>query len=106
RAEAHVLRLSLLYALLNESDVIRLPELEAALAFWDYAARSAGYVFGEASGEPARERLLEALRVRGSLTRTEVWALLGRHRGSAAIEQLLMTVEQEGLIRRNKVGTA
>ena len=38
RAEAHTVRLALLYALLDCSDVIELEHLEAALAFWAYRA--------------------------------------------------------------------
>jgi hypothetical protein len=41
RAEAHTVRLALIYALLDCSDVIGLEHLEAALAFWCYSAASA-----------------------------------------------------------------
>ena len=41
RAEAHVVRLALLYALLDQAPQIRLVHLEAALALWEYAAATA-----------------------------------------------------------------
>ncbi|MGC1903062.1 MAG: DUF3987 domain-containing protein, partial [Candidatus Acidiferrum sp.] len=40
RAEAHVLRLSLIYALLDSSSEIRPEHIRAAVAFWDYCERS------------------------------------------------------------------
>ncbi len=46
RAEAQVLRLSALYAVLDRSPMIREPHLLAALAVWDYAEASARRIFG------------------------------------------------------------
>src|SRR5208282_601088 len=40
RAEAHVLRLSCIYALLDRSTEIRRPHLEAALALWKFCEDS------------------------------------------------------------------
>src|SRR5262249_3048920 len=47
RAEAHVMRLALLYALLDRSPTIGAVHLLAALAVWDYCERSVKYVFGD-----------------------------------------------------------
>jgi hypothetical protein len=41
RSEAHTIRLSLLYALADGERKINAEHLQAALALWDYAARSA-----------------------------------------------------------------
>ena len=49
RAEAQVLRLALIYALLDGSAFIDEPHMLAALACWDYAEASARFVFGDAS---------------------------------------------------------
>lgn len=62
RAEAQVTRLSLLYALLDCSLVIRAEHLQAALAFWEYAESSVRCVFGDAIGDPVADAILEALR--------------------------------------------
>jgi len=51
RAEAHVLRLSLFYALFDSSSTIRPEHLQAALAVWDYCERSIGHIFGAATGD-------------------------------------------------------
>jgi Protein of unknown function (DUF3987) len=61
RAEAHVLRLSLLYALLDSSNVIRPEHLRASVAFWEYCVRSIEYVFGAGSGDPDAEKIIAAL---------------------------------------------
>jgi hypothetical protein len=58
RAEAQVMRLSLLYALLDGKNVIGEDHLTAALALWDYCARSARFIFGDAATETEDERRL------------------------------------------------
>jgi hypothetical protein len=62
RAEAQVLRLSLLYALINCSRVIYVEHLKAALAVWDYCEASANYIFGTKTGNPVADRIIEALK--------------------------------------------
>src|SRR5262249_33876043 len=55
RAEAHVLRLSTLYAVLDCSTVVRPEHLLAALAVWDFCEASARYVFGDSLGDPVAD---------------------------------------------------
>jgi DNA replicative helicase MCM subunit Mcm2 (Cdc46/Mcm family) len=45
RAEAHVRRLAVLYALLGRKDVVEIEHLRAAIAVWDYCAASAARTF-------------------------------------------------------------
>src|SRR5262249_36013415 len=45
RAEAQVMRLALLYALLDGSDIIRREHMLAALAVWEYYEASARFIF-------------------------------------------------------------
>jgi len=52
RAEAQVIRLSLLYALLDRAKQIEEPHLRAALELWAYADRSVRHLFGESTGTP------------------------------------------------------
>ena len=47
RAEAHVLRLSIIYALLDGSSEIQLCHLKAALECWRYCQDSALYIWGD-----------------------------------------------------------
>jgi hypothetical protein len=89
RAEAQVLRLSVIYASLDGSTAIRRPHLMAALAVWDYTERSIRYIFGDATGDPIADRILEALADRGELTRTEISYLFKRNTDSSRIATAL-----------------
>jgi hypothetical protein len=81
RAEAQVLRLSLVYALADGSNVIDRCHLEAALAVWDRAEASAHYIFGTALGNTIADDILRALKSAGAtgLTRTQIRDHFGRH---------------------------
>lgn len=107
RAEAQVVRLALVYALLDTSPVIREVHLQAALAAWDYVARSAMAIFGqELSGDPLADRLLAALRDHpGGLTRTDLSTFLGRHQNRGRIAAALERLESQGLTYRQKQQT-
>ena len=54
RAEAHAIRLALLYALADGERQINVEHLQAALALWDYAARSASWALARRDRRPAR----------------------------------------------------
>ncbi|HEX2243241.1 MAG TPA: DUF3987 domain-containing protein, partial [Gammaproteobacteria bacterium] len=72
RAEVQVIRLALLYALLDQSSVIQPTHLKAGLAVWEYAEASARYIFGSAVGDPVADDILRALRANpNGLSRTE-----------------------------------
>lgn len=74
RAEAQVMRLSALYALLDESRMIRPAHHHAALALWNYCEQSARWIFGTFTGDKNADKILSALQRVGSvgLTRTEI----------------------------------
>src|SRR5439155_3013788 len=57
RAEAHVMRLACLYALLDKKDHIAPVHLRAALAVWSYAEASARRIFGHRLGDPVADRI-------------------------------------------------
>jgi hypothetical protein len=97
RAEAHVLRLSLLYALLDSSSVIRPEHLQAALAVWDYCERSIEHVFGGASGDADRERILGAL-VSGPMTVTDLRRLLSNNRDGEWIKAKMAMLVRDGSV--------
>ena len=101
RAEAQVTRLACIYAVLDESAVVRSEHLTAALALWDYASQSAKYVFGSATGNLIADRVVDALasKVEG-LTQTEVNNLFGGNKSSAEISAALASLEEFGMIRR------
>jgi hypothetical protein len=106
RAEAHVLRLAMLYALLDQSPQIRAPHLLAALALWDYSERSVYYVFGDSLGDPVADELLRLLR--GSpagLTRTDISGYFQRNVSADRIGRALGLLLQARLAVRREEPT-
>ena len=91
-----------LYALLDESDVIRIEHLKAALALWSYCDRSAGYVFGESLGDPIADQILDAIREAGTLNKTEIRDLFNRNHTSKIKKAILLLLDL-GLIREVSV---
>jgi Protein of unknown function (DUF3987) len=103
RAEAQVVRLSLLYALLDLSKQIRVEHLKAALAVWSYCEASARTVFGDAFGDSVVDELLSVLKRSGSgMTRTEIRDFFGRNRSSGEIERALGVLNERGFAHRIK----
>ena len=106
RAEAQVMRIACVYALLDLSGQVRQEHLEAALSVWTYCAASARYIFGDATGDPVADEILQALRgSRRGMTRTEIRDIFGRHKIAAHIERGLATLERMGLARHSAVPT-
>src|SRR5262249_37514763 len=90
RAEAQVLRLSCLYALLEQSAIVRQPHLDAALAVWRYAEASAHWIFGYSIGNPIADKLWHLLSHHpDGLTTTELHAAFHRHCSAAQINKAL-----------------
>jgi len=97
RAEAQVLRLSAIYAVMDRSRFIEADHLLAGLAVWEYAEESARRIFGEASGDPVADKIMEALNnMSKGLTRTEIRNLFSRHRSSIRIDQALEYLQKLG----------
>jgi hypothetical protein len=99
RAEAQVMRLACLYALLDCSLIIRKSHLEAALAVWQYCGESARFIFGDSLGDPVADEILRSLRATpNGLTRTELSNLFGRNRSAREIGRALVTLSEQGLV--------
>lgn len=105
RAEAHVLRLSMVYALLDCSNVVRIEHLTAALAFWRYCEESTRYIFGDRTGDPVADRIREALRTSGPLSETDIRDLFGRHQKSDRVQRALETLLTAGMVSVDSVDT-
>ena len=66
RAEAQVMRLSAIYALLDKSPMIRPEHHEAAVALWRYCEQSAQWIFGTSTATETltrSSRLFDTLRL-------------------------------------------
>ena len=106
RSEPQVLRLSLVYALLDGARAISEQHMLAALAAWDYAEASAKFIFGDSLGYPEADRILTALRTDSQgLTRTQIRDLFGRNQSEPVIEGALTALEERGLARRDAMET-
>lgn len=102
RAEAYVMRLALIYALLDCSPMITELHLRAALALWDYVERSVRAIFGDALGDPIADTILSGLRAvyPQGLTRTEISNnLFGRNAKAEKISLALMRLLKARLAR-------
>ncbi|MGH9065131.1 MAG: DUF3987 domain-containing protein [Acidimicrobiales bacterium] len=100
RAEAHVVRLALLYAILDHRGTIGASHLNAALAHWDYAARSAAFVF-DTLGDPVADEIGRAIsKEPEGLTRSQIRDLFARNRSRAQIEAALDLLVRTGRITR------
>ncbi|MGH7642836.1 MAG: DUF3987 domain-containing protein [Candidatus Dormibacteria bacterium] len=100
RAEAQVLRLSLIYALLDGSATIELSHLLAAEAVWDYSDASCRYIFADSLGDEVADRLLGAIRTAGAagMDGTAQHALFGGHVPAQRRLAALALLEAKGLV--------
>jgi len=106
RAEAQVLRLSAIYAVLDCSPIIRLPHLQAALAVWHYCAASASLFFGTSTGDHIADRIMEAINAAGGrLSREQISALFHGHLSSSRIEAALQQLISLGVIHQTSQPT-
>jgi hypothetical protein len=99
RAEPQVLRIAMVYALLDRSRFIAKKHLRAALAVWRYCEDSARCIFGDAFGDPVVDTILRQLRDSPEgLTRNDIREMFSRNKSEGEITRALGVLEQHGLI--------
>ncbi|MFQ6026921.1 MAG: DUF3987 domain-containing protein [Dehalococcoidia bacterium] len=98
RAEAQVLRLSVIYAALDGSEVIRPEHQRAALAVWEYCENSARYIFQDRTGNELGDKILDAL-TNGPMSGTEINNSLGTHVKAIQIRDALKILVELGRVR-------
>jgi hypothetical protein len=109
RAEPQVVRVALIYALLDRQDftdhrvLIDDKHLVAAYAFWLYCRASAEWVWGDALGDEIADTLLRALRRAepDGLDFSAQSALFGRHVTATRLALSRRGLEERGLIVTN-----
>jgi hypothetical protein len=107
RAEAHTIRLALIYALIDGKHSITPTHLHSALALWDYAGASATWALGHASGDPLAEQIHTALlNSRSGLTRTQLRDLFQRNRSGVQVEQALAVLAHSDRAHSEQIQTA
>lgn len=106
RSEAHVLRLSALYALYARAHAIEIEHQEAALALWDYADASVRTIFGRRTGRSGTDRIAAEMMVGQTLTLTEIRSLIySNHVTAAKIGDDLALGEDLGLLKVEQKAT-
>lgn len=107
RAEAIVIRLTCIYALLDKAVLIYPQHLLAAIAIWDYAGSSVNYIFKDRIGDPVSERIFEALLASPQgLTRTEISNHFNRNLSSDRISSSLEILETLGKAQKETSSTS
>jgi hypothetical protein len=107
RGEPQTMRLACIYALLDQSAVVKEKHLSAALALWDYSENCAKSIFGDLSGDPVADRIMGALkRNPDGMTETDIYNMFGRNVAAAVILRALESLARKGLIESESVPTA
>ena len=109
RAEANVLRVALIYSLLDGAHFIELDHLVAALALWDYSKRSCDIIFGSnLPPDSITAKIIEALSTTAEMTTTDIRRALHNHPKPGALKQALEQLQARsqisGLERASRSG--
>ena len=91
RAEAQVMRLAGAYAILDGQGSIDLVHLKAATALWEYADASTKLIFGDATGDPTADTIIQAIRTSGELDDSHISALFSRNIPAARLDRAKAT---------------
>lgn len=106
RAEAHTIRLALLYALADGKQQIAPPHLNAALALHDYAARSAAWALTGATGQPLAEQIHAALTANpAGLTRSQISDTLKHNQPAGQLDDALRALQTTGRATPAQIAT-
>jgi hypothetical protein len=108
RAEAQVMRLSAIYALLDKSNLVRPEHHHAAMAVWRYCEQSANWIFGTSTGDRKADKILTALRhAPNAMTKTEISVeVFNRHASSAEIDEALRVLHGLKMVNYRMESTA
>lgn len=104
RAEAQVIRLCMIYALLDGKEYIEPEHLEAALALWQYCEDAATFIFYDKESNPHERKILAALKS-GPKSTTEIYQIFGRKLKKEDIHKAIKELITHGRIETFKVGT-
>lgn len=96
RGEAHILRMALIFALLECGETIKVKHLNAAYCLWLYSDASIRHIFCSAEGvegDRDAQRVLTALRRRAAMTQSDMHKLFNNHKPKRHLIELLTQLE-------------
>jgi hypothetical protein len=108
RDAAHIVRLSMIYALLDGSNIIRSEHLMAVVACWEYVQASARYIFGLMTGNPMADKIYEAAWQAGleGISRTYINNnIFKRNQAAGRIDQAIQVLLSLGKVRVEDIDT-
>ena len=107
RASPQLLRLALIFALLDQSPVLEVVHLRAAAALWEYCEASIAHIWGATLGDPKLDELLTATIAAGDdgLDRTTINRLFSNNLGKEQVDALVGALLSRGLVRRDRLNT-
>ena len=107
RAAPQVIRLSLVYAILDCSDLIQIEHLRAAIEVWRYCEESVRFVFGNELSNRTANTILKSLRSSpaNGLSRTAISKLFNGNKSKAEIDSALQILHSARLARRSTIPT-
>ncbi|MGW9128912.1 hypothetical protein ACWGPW_28805, partial [Paenibacillus chitinolyticus] len=97
----YVMRLSSIYALLDQTHTIREEHLRAAVALWDYCYKSVAFVFGDQNihEDPFVKRILEALQGRPEgMSATDIYSGVFKRHNAENMKLALKKMVENGLL--------
>jgi hypothetical protein len=106
RGHVAVMRLALIFAVLEGSKVITAPMLEAAMLAWDYCERCTHYLFGDAPKQLVEDTIFTALKTNGKMTRTQINHLFSHNSSKLAITNALEVLLKAKRVKGWKEATA
>jgi hypothetical protein len=102
RGDAQALRLSLIFAVLDRSPVIRAEHIKAAIAVWDYCMESARWAFCETRFSQNAQKIYDFLELRPSnkATLTEIHSeVFKRHLSADKLRDAIAELEASRVVR-------
>ena len=107
RAEGQVLRLSMIYALIDHSPTISEGHLRAALEVWRYVEESARVIFGDRLDDDVAQKIRGLLLKAGSegMTRKEIGDAFDGHKTKSELSSALAVLKEQKLADYRKEST-
>jgi Protein of unknown function (DUF3987)/CHC2 zinc finger len=99
RDRTHVLRLAMIYAILDGRLLINENHLEAALAVWGYCAQTVRRIFGNMKGSSVAEKIFDFVSISGEVSMREIYDHLSRNVSSKEIHIAVHLLESQALVR-------